>query len=129
MVSFMLLKSANDNITTCSPLTRLTTVGVWSLQTLSITVFKLARASLKVNTFIKKCLNYLYLIGSQLLTILLLIGVSTHNIFPLNLNLIIVLDMVHKYTFINKKKPRLQNATEASLFQSKALKAKGFKTT
>ncbi len=51
IVSSMLLKSASDNITTCSPFTRVTTVGAWSLHTSSITVFKLARASLKVRMF------------------------------------------------------------------------------
>jgi hypothetical protein len=56
IVSSMLLKSASDNMTTWSPLTRVTTVGAWSLQTSSITVFKLARASLKVRMFMIKLL-------------------------------------------------------------------------
>ena len=47
----MLLKSANETITTCSPFVRVTTVGAWSRHTLSITVLKLALASLKVRMF------------------------------------------------------------------------------
>jgi hypothetical protein len=46
IVSCMLLKSSSDSITTCCPLTRVTTVGSWSLHTESITALKLARASL-----------------------------------------------------------------------------------